>query len=386
MQTTLDFKPKSQIVPKSFPSKDNTWVIGLDIGYSAVKGMCPNKYFSFPSYARIIPDGRERMKKYSDTDIRYREGNEVWAVGSLAYDEVNPAEMVYSEEELYGRNRYFSTMFKVITRCGFALGLLANEYGSPENKKIAIQTGLPPKYKEADTPYIKAAMAGTHSFDIQIGERGWQRFNFTLEEDDIYVMPQPLGALVSVSIDANGKNLPTARNYFSSSLIVFDPGFGTLDDYFVVKGNVRGTGETFNNLGMHEVFLRTCKNIKDKYGTHLSVPEFINYLDTGKLYVRDKINRLKRTEVGFQEFLVQNSKDVCNEAIDKMVNVHDGFNNVDYIVATGGTYDAWGNLFNEAFAEMEGLAIIPGNINDPSLTNVFSNVRGYYLYLMNRLN
>ena len=65
--------------------------------------------------------------------------------------------------------------------------------------------------------------------------------------------------------------------------------------------------------------------------------------------------------------------------------IHDYFSDIDYIIATGGTYDAWADAFNSKFAEMEGLDIIPGNINDPTLSNVFSNVRGYYFYLMNRL-
>lgn len=72
---TLDFKPKTIMEARKFPSKEKTWVIGLDIGYSAVKGFCPNKLFSFPSYARQIPENRERMKAYGDTDICYRDRN-----------------------------------------------------------------------------------------------------------------------------------------------------------------------------------------------------------------------------------------------------------------------------------------------------------------------
>ena len=33
----------------------------------------------------------------------------------------------------------------------------------------------------------------------------------------------------------------------------------------------------------------------------------------------------------------------------------------------------------------EGFSVIPANVNDPTLTNVFSNVRGYYFSLVNRL-
>ena len=381
---TLDFKPKTIMEARKFPSKEKTWVIGLDIGYSAVKGFCPNKLFSFPSYARQIPENRERMKAYGDTDICYRDRNGLWSVGSLAYEEVVCSEVADSEEELYGRNRYYSPMFMVLARTGIALGMISNLFGSPNGKKVVIQTGLPPKYRLADTPILKEVLAGKHSFDIRIGNGKWQHFDFELEENDIYVMPQPLGSLVSASIDKDGKQIPEAAKYFSSNLVIFDPGFGTMDDYTVKQGNVVGNGETFSNLGMHEVFERTCKDIRDIYGVTLQVPELINKLDSGTVYITDR-RKMKRVEKEFTDFLTRNSKQVCEEAVEQMKVIHDYFSDINYIITTGGTYDAWKEDFDSKFAEMEGLHIIPGNANDDSIINVFSNVRGYYFYLLNRM-
>lgn len=68
-----------------------------------------------------------------------------------------------------------------------------------------------------------------------------------------------------------------------------------------------------------------------------------------------------------------------------MKSIYDYFSSYDYIIATGGTYDAWATDFNAVFANMEGFSVIPANVNDPTLTNVFSNVRGYYFSLVNRL-
>lgn len=381
---SINFKPKTVLEPKQFPNDGTNWVIGLDIGYSAVKGICPNKIFSFPSYARRIPADRDRMKGYADTDIRYRDKDGIWAVGTLAYDEVVASEVIDSEEELFGRNRYYSPMFQVLARTGLAIGLLGNEFGNPEEQKISLQTGLPPKYRIADTPILKEVLAENYKFDIQIGNGPWRHFEFVLTEKDIYVMPQPLGALVSASIDKNGEQLPIAEKYFSSNIIVFDPGFGTMDDYTVKMGNVVGTGETFSTLGMHEVFERTCKDILDIYGIQILVPELINKLEKGSVYVTNR-RKLKREEHSFEEFLFHNSKQVCEEAIDKMKVIHDYFSDTDYIIATGGTYEAWSKEFNSKFTEMEGLTIVPANVNDTTLSNVFSNVRGYYFFLLNRL-
>ena len=380
----MNFKPKTVLEPKQFPNDGKNWVIGLDIGYSAVKGISPNKLFSFPSYARRIPEGRERMKTYADTDIRYRDKDGIWAVGTLAYDEVVASEVIDSEEELYGRNRYYSPMFQVLARTGIAIGLLTNEFGSPKGQKISLQTGLPPKYRTKDTPILKEILAEKYEFGIQIGNGPWQNFSFTLHEDDIYVMPQPLGALISASIDKEGNQLPIAEQYFSKNVIVFDPGFGTMDDYNVKMGNVVGTGETFNNLGMHEVFERTCKDISDIYGVHLLVPELINKLEKGTIY-RTERRKMSRVEESFEKFLFDNSRKVCEEAIEKMKVLHDYFSDTDYIIATGGTYAAWQKIFDSKFSQMEGLNIVPANINDVTLSNVFSNVRGYYFFLFNRL-
>lgn len=380
---TMDFKPKTIMEQRKFPSKEKTWIVGLDIGYSAVKGISPNHLFSFPSYARQIPENRERMKAYDDMDIRYRDKTGTWSVGSLAYEEVVCSEVVGTEEELYGRNRYYSPMFIVLARTGIALGLTSNKFGSPNGKKLALQTGLPPKYRIADTPLLKEVLAGHHSFDIRIGNGKWQHFDFKLEEEDIYVMPQPLGSLVSASIDKEGRQIPDAIKYFSSNVVIFDPGFGTMDDYTVKQGNVVGNGETFANLGMHEVFERTCKDIQNSYGVSLQVPELINKLNTGTVYVTDR-KKMKRVEKDFKEFLGHNSRQVCEEAIEQMKVIHDYFSDINYIITTGGTYDAWKEDFDPKFSEMEGLHIIPGNSNDESITNVFSNVRGYYFYLLNR--
>lgn len=86
-----------------------------------------------------------------------------------------------------------------------------------------------------------------------------------------------------------------------------------------------------------------------------------------------------------KNFFFHNSKQVCEEAIDKMKVIHDYFSDTDYIIATGGTYEAWSKEFNSKFTEMEGLTIVPANVNDTTLSNVFSNVRGYYFFLLNRL-
>ena len=95
---------------------------------------------------------------------------------------------------------------------------------------------------------------------------------------------------------------------------------------------------------------------------------------------------MKRKSCSFADILKENSQKVCEETVSKMKSVHEYFTDCDYIIATGGTYDAWAEQFNAVFGEMEGLKIIPGNINDPVFSNIYSNVRGYYFFLCSRLD
>ena len=94
---------------------------------------------------------------------------------------------------------------------------------------------------------------------------------------------------------------------------------------------------------------------------------------------------MKRSNESFRTLLEDASREVCDETIEKLKSTHNYFADIDYIVATGGTYDAWSEQFNNVFRYMDGLQIIPGNINDPDLSNIYSNVRGYYYQRVNQI-
>ena len=52
---TKDFETKTIMQEQPFPGSEEKWVIGLDIGYSAVKGISQNALWCFPAYAKQIP-------------------------------------------------------------------------------------------------------------------------------------------------------------------------------------------------------------------------------------------------------------------------------------------------------------------------------------------
>ncbi len=380
---TKEFRTRTVFEKTPASGRDDKWIIGLDVGYSAVKGMSANSLYCFPSYAKKIPEDRISLKAPEPTDIKYRDKEgKTWVVGNLAYNEATDSDVMDSEEEMYGKHWIYSEKYKVIASVGLALGLETNSFGSPTGKDIVIQTGFPPQYLKSMSSDLKEVISGDYDFEVQFGTSNWKRFTFTIKESNVYVIAQPLGALISASIDKRGKTTPEAKDYFNSNLIVFDPGFVTVDDYTVHRGNVISEN-TYQDMGMHEVFKRTCDDIMDKFSYSVSITELQSRLEAGTIKITNK-KMMKSQMYDFTDDIRRNCAAVCAEVIEKMKSVHNYFSKTDYIIATGGTYEAWKKQFGDVFAEMDGLKIVPANINEPNISNIFSNVRGYYYYRLNR--
>ena len=87
----------------------------------------------------------------------------------------------------------------------------------------------------------------------------------------------------------------------------------------------------------------------------------------------------------FEDLLEKNTKDVCMEAMQKLVSLYNYMQNHDYMIVTGGTGNAWYPMIREYFRNMENLTILSANRNDKALSNTYSNVRGYYYSLVSML-
>ena len=384
MINTHNFKTKTIFTERKNESVDGIWTVALDIGYSAVKGFSNNMIYSFPSYCRKMTNQMLSFGDTNKTDIMYKdnETGEQWIVGAAAQEMITSDETRDSIAELYGRNRYSSDIFKVISRVGMGIGMLTNQYDTPNGKKLVVQTGLPPAYLKTDTPYLKEALAGHHNFSIKIGNKSWVSLEYDLDEDSIFVMPQPMGTLLSISTDNSGKTIPEAAKYFKSSMLIFDPGFGTLD-VFNIRNKMIESTETFDNLGMKRVMQETSNMILDKFHQEVPVPAMQKLLTTGEVKCFNRKER-KTTMNDFSDLLEKASEKVCYEALQKVDNIYNNLIDHDYLVVTGGTGDAWKAMITEYYSGMDSLKIISGNQND-MLPTIFSNVRGYYLYIVNKM-
>ena len=384
MINTSNYKTKTISLERKNVMVENSWGIALDIGYSAVKGISPNAVYSFPSYAKKIANDSIAFGTPAPTDIQYRDlvTGEVWAVGAFAQDMIQTDDSNDSIAGLYGRNRYFSPMFKVIARVGLARGMMRNDYGDPTGKNLVLQTGLPPAYLKSDSELIKEALSGEHQFEIKVGTQAWKQFNFTLPEENIRVMAQPMGTLLSIATDNQGRLVPDAKKYFASGMLIFDPGFGTLD-VFNIRNRLIESYETFDNLGMKRVLQETADGIFDKYKVEITIPAMQKFLQDGNVTTFNRKERKTKREP-FGDILEAASKKVCLEALEQVSTIYNDLIDHQYLVITGGTGAAWKDTIHEYFGGMETLEIIEGNQND-NLPYIFSNVRGYYMYQYSKL-
>ncbi len=379
---TKRFRTKTEFIQRQNIKANGVWEIAIDIGYSAVKLFSPNMVACFPSFARRVDEKFGYISDPPASSLIYRdeETGQRWLVGEVAQNTTETGDTSNSESSLYGRERYGSTMFKVLLETGLALGSLS---GDPA-ERIVIQTGLPEAYMGTDDEeMLRDAFAGDHRFSLRVGNGQWHTYTMHIEARDIFIMPQPKGTLFSICIDENGKFHPDTRDYLNSPLIVFDPGFGTLDLYSIVSGAVKG-GETFQDLGMRRVFQETAKLIKEKYGVNVTVPEMQKNLETGNVTQIDKRNRFSAKEVPIGDLLEEATKKVCDEAINRTADV---FKLADfkYLVITGGTSAAWQEQIEETLKGLPKLKIVHGNQNEEMLPYIYSNVRGYYFYRYTKL-
>lgn len=381
--STRQYRTKTEFIPRSNVNVDDAWEIAVDLGYSAVKTFSPNMVACCPSFAKRVQSNFQYAGKTPKESILYRdnETNEMWVVGEVAQDIMEPGDTSDSDKALYGRDRYFNPMFKVCTRTGLALGLQSNKFGSRNDRRIIVQTGLPEKYLN-DEPMLREVLVGHHNFSLKIGSGNWIIYDFTLSNEDVFVMSQPRGTLFSVCVTNDGNFREDAPLYLDSSGIIFDPGFGTLDIFPIGrKGHVEN-GETFPDLGMRRILQETSNAIQEKYHVDVPVPFMQMYLEEGKVIYSD-MRRFISEEYSFEEDLYEASNRICDEAMTRLGTLFD-LGQKKYMVVTGGTGAAWFDRIQDKLKSVKTLQLIRGNVND-NLPCTYSNVRGYYMYRYTKL-
>nr|WP_317428890.1 ParM/StbA family protein [uncultured Blautia sp.] len=371
MQTNK-FKTRQEFRKNMDTPKGRKFVIGLDIGYSAVKCFYEKGYFCFPSYVRKLDSD---LFIYGDQDILYRDletGNQ-YIVGRTAMEMISSNETNITESEMFSRNRYRSKNFKILCNLAIAFALECKR----DEREIVIQTGLPSAYEKADTPAIKKALMKPAHFQVRIGKGEWKDYNLSVEEKNIFVMPQPSGSLYSALIRQDGTYTPDAKRILFSNTLVMDIGFGTFD-YFGIKKQKAVCKESIDDVGMKQVLKETSTRIMDTLHEEIRVPALQSALGTGVIVCTD-MDEMKSEEKPLAPFLEDANNKVFHEAIESAYNITGGFVDYNFILVTGGTGEAWLEKIKDYFSGLKTVKVMTGNEND-HLPMIYSNARGYYMY------
>lgn len=379
---TQAFATKTMFLSRKNTAVNGYWGVALDIGYSSVKGFSQNAVFSFPSFARKSTGRFVAIGDPAPQDILYRDEQGVWNVGASALAALSSDDRNDSLDTLFGRNRYFSPMFLVLCRTGFGLGMMTNKLGSPEGKKLTLQTGLPPAYLDRDAQYIKEALTGRHRFELRVGRDPWTAFDFELDSSSIRVMPQPMGSLLGVALDNECRQTPEGTSCLAANLLVLDAGFGTVDVVNIRRREIVSS-ESFDDVGMKAVFAEAAREINRTYNAEVQVHTIQKCLQTGYVQSFDRRTMSSRQEPIAQMIVAANQK-VCNAVLERIKTMYNNLIDYDYLIVTGGTGAAWFDIIRDHFKGMETLKVIAANQND-MLPYIYSNVRGYYLFLVGAL-
>lgn len=381
--TVLDFKTKTMIQHKVNPSLEDKFLVGIDVGYSGCKIFSQNKIALFPCYARQI-DGDLISASYEDTDIWYQDAKtkQIWAVGETAIGMMSSRETNDNSVSMYSRSRYEDPMFMVILRTGLAIGMMKNAYGGYEGKELFVETGLPAAYM-MDEYSLKDSFCQEHEFAIKVGSAPWQKFHFTLTEDHVFVTSQPKGTLYSSIINEDGEFVENSAKILKSRALIFDAGFNTLDLVRNMNGVIDNNFVSYDDMGMKTVFTETAAVIEKKYHEHIEIPYMQYILRTGIVQGYDRRSH-STIEIEVASTLNEKSSDVCYKAIKKIRGMYNDLLDLDYLIVTGGTGEAWWHIIKEELRGLKSLTVLPGNENS-ELPFTFSNVRGYYFYLYRTL-
>ena len=371
---TKVFSTRSEIRTKERrPHADGTYIIGLDMGYSGPKCYHENGNFVYPNYVKKI--NGEIFGELTKSDIIYENiaTGEKYCVGTMALKSLDE-DSVVAEDTLFGRNHYLHPEFKVSLET--SLGIALWEHPT-DGSDVFVQTGLPPKYLLKDSPYLKAVIEGNHSFALTIGSEK-KIFDITIAPNMIDIMSQPMGTFNSLLFDETGKPVPNAMDLMRSNLLMFDGGFGTLDKFLIVANQIE-TKDTDASLGMRRVFSETRSLIENDLGVTVSIPAMQNILKSGVVEVND-IMTLDTKTYPIDGYLEKANQMVAAEALD---SIKDYIFKIKYLVMTGGTGDAWYEIFKTKLAKTK-VTVLLGKQNS-NLPTIYSNARGYYYNRLKKL-
>lgn len=360
-----------------FVSQSEAEPVSVDVGYGGVKVFSMKGIHSFPSLLFRIR--KDNLMMDSDTDIKYKDeyGN-LWYIGDRARDSLETGSRQIDGDEFYSNKRLMTDEYLILMRVAIYLGLCDENYRfSLKNKHVRLCTGLPEEDVEKYSGQLRKAIAGHHYFQISVGGREWQKVNFDIDSDDIEILSQPMGTIYSMAFDLYG-NIPRADLITDKNVLVLDGGMFTFDTYLSNRAD-QGTSKTWEDFAMYEVHLKVRDIIHENTG------RYINEFDIEK-YIIDKDHPCTIRYKGNQRYYfgddyLETVRLMSQQLARKLKRTYDEFNDIDVVIATGGTGMVYYPYLKEMLSVDELLLAESKGGELGEFDAVFSNVVGFFKFL-----
>ena len=200
-------------------------------------------------------------------------------------------------------------------------------------------------------------------------------------------MEQPRGTLANIVYDKDGHIIPEKKDILNSNTIIMDDGFGTEDIFAFLSGsNIKDDHprqKTYTDTAMKAVFEAVVVRINEKYDTAFKVFELQKFLKRGTIPVLDRTqDAIATTEVKFIEMLEEYNRKLCTKSIHRLLDDYDNLLDYNYLIITGGTGESRIEQVRDMLKGLTHLHVLLGNEADPTLSTIYSNVRGYYMSML----
>ena len=78
-------RTQQEIIARRNMTLPRKWVLGIDAGFSSLKGIAPNKYFCFPSFVQKVDP--KAFSLANEKDILYRDDSGTYLIGTSAQNQ-----------------------------------------------------------------------------------------------------------------------------------------------------------------------------------------------------------------------------------------------------------------------------------------------------------
>jgi hypothetical protein len=325
-------------------------IIGLDIGYSAVKALRDDgQRVTFPSAVGVYSQGIFSMGEAPTDHITM--GDETpWLVGDAAIARSSYKEMRRDADWIGSR------MWSVLV-CAALAKLHKGNAG------VKIVTGLPLEHYRAMRKLAVNTLRGEHRF--KTGEGHWQ----TITIEDVRVMTQPYGSFADVLLADSGKRY-AQESYKAGRYGVLDIGGNTINALAVENMREMIEWTRGDGLGLLKALDQVARAIAEAHkGLNPKAHEVAGWLADGNTFPyhgqAQDLTPYKERYLG----------PLAEMAVSYVANTWPEPGRLGAIFITGGGALALGPAIKERLEQIGGYppVAIPEN-------PVFANVRGYLKY------